>query len=58
MGIPANAWPTYASEVLRVLKPGTGIAVFIELNPIVQSDDCELTDDMPLKYVHMMLILS
>jgi hypothetical protein len=50
-GIPATNWPTYVAEVLRVLKPNTGIALFIELNPWLKSDDYNITDSTPLKQV-------
>jgi hypothetical protein len=36
--IPEHLWPNYATEVLRILKPGTGWAVFIEVSARLKSD--------------------
>jgi hypothetical protein len=50
-GIPAAAWPAYTAEAHRVLKPNTGIAVFIEMNPQVKSDHYNITDSLPARQV-------
>jgi hypothetical protein len=51
LGIPAAAWPAYTAEAYRVLKPNTGIAVFVEMNPQFKSDHYQITDSMPVKQV-------
>ena len=45
IGIPANGWPEYIEEVYRVLKPGTGWAIFLEPGTRFQSDDRSLPED-------------
>ena len=49
-GIPETKWPGYTAEVFRVLKPGTGIACFIEMNPRSRSDDHDVSK-LPLRQV-------
>lgn len=57
-GIPAAVWPTYVAEVFRVLKPNTGTAMFLELNPRFKSDDYDITDSTPSKQVSLSLKFS
>jgi ubiquinone/menaquinone biosynthesis C-methylase UbiE len=42
-GIPEKAWPNYVKEVFRVLKPGSGVAIFTEMNPSTKSDSYDVS---------------
>jgi ubiquinone/menaquinone biosynthesis C-methylase UbiE len=55
-GIPERAWPSYVGETFRVLKPGTGVAVFIEMNPRSKSETEDLSKTY-LRQVSVILIL-
>jgi ubiquinone/menaquinone biosynthesis C-methylase UbiE len=50
-GVPLSAWPGYIAEIFRVLKPGTGWAVLLELDLNWRSDDGSLPEDSYVRKV-------
>ena len=51
-GIPENAWPSYVNEVFRVLKPGSGVAIFAEMNPSTKSDSYDVSKTYLRQVLH------
>ena len=45
LGILAHSWPPFIAEVYRVLKPGTGCAMFLEVGTHFKCDDGSLPED-------------
>jgi hypothetical protein len=45
LGIPIKSWPAFIAEVYRVLKPGSGWAMFLEVGSGFKSDDASLPED-------------
>jgi ubiquinone/menaquinone biosynthesis C-methylase UbiE len=57
-GIPETAWPSYVKEVFRVLKPGSGVAIFTEMNPITKSDSYDVSKTYLRQVLHTLSYAS
>lgn len=53
IGIPVNSWAPFIAEVYRVLKPGSGWAMFLEVGSGFNSDDGSLPEDAALVKVRV-----
>jgi len=53
LGIPAHSWAPFIAEVYRVLKPGSGWAMFLEVGSGFKSDDGSLPEDAAIVKVRI-----
>ena len=58
LGIPRNSWGPYIAEVYRVLKPGSGWAMFLEVGTGFKSDDGSLPEDSVMIKVWISVLLG
>ena len=58
LGIPIKSWPGFIAEVYRVLKPGSGWAMFLEVGSGFKSDDGSLPEDAAIVKVLSFVMLG